>query len=644
MAAVEVPPVQAEANGNHAKANGNTEHVDETAEQTEQTEQVEPEQPKEHRLYFVRIPRPTFDDSVLKKLETELSACFTKLKAINSKAQVKRGEANELRKQLGVARSLRNGSSPEFEEKMTRLKQLREMRKSILDKISEHKQGRQGLECRSEQELDDKIAEMEHSIQLGEISLAEEKATVRNIAKLKSQREKIRELEGQQEGLAQMEAEARKIKAVIDEVDSEMNILRGERDQAKDIIDELSLKLQAVNAVLGDYDAERQDLEATKREIQDQLKATRDEIDTHMFEYRANRKLSLQLRDLVAEGKLEEAQAMAEQQTEAHLSKILRDAAYRKEYFKLWSEQRKYLVSELLPNSGAVEPRAAPAAAGKGKGGKRTDKPAAPLVPQGAAKAQAIIAAALAEAELAVAAKRKEEPAPVPEPDSEEHSEEPAVEAEPAVRTVPGATDEMSAVAKAPKHSKPAFDFAKAMSEMPEVHDYEYIMPPTAPKDTEQLSAAELKVKIREEQRQKAAEAEARKKRRQEQLAKKQALAKQKAAEQAAAAATATNTAPVPVSRVAVLAAEEVEGASGTDVDAESGTEQQVSAQPKPKQRVNKHLPARANKQLAAAAKKPVVKKPVKVQKWYQQYATELAVAGVCLLMLILLILYFTTN
>jgi hypothetical protein len=34
-----------------------------------------------------------------------------------------------------VARSLRNGSSPEFDEKMTRLKQLREMRKAILDKV-----------------------------------------------------------------------------------------------------------------------------------------------------------------------------------------------------------------------------------------------------------------------------------------------------------------------------------------------------------------------------------------------------------------------------------------------------------------------------------------------------------------------------
>lgn len=46
------------------------------------------------------------------------------------------GEANELRKQLTLARSLRNGSSPDFDEKMTRLKQLREMRKGYLDKIA----------------------------------------------------------------------------------------------------------------------------------------------------------------------------------------------------------------------------------------------------------------------------------------------------------------------------------------------------------------------------------------------------------------------------------------------------------------------------------------------------------------------------
>lgn len=57
-----------------------------------------------------------------------------------------------------------------------------------------------------------------------------------------------------------------------------------------------------------------QDIEATKKEVQDQLKVLREENDEAMFEFRANRKLGVQLRDLVAEGKVKEAQKMAEEQ------------------------------------------------------------------------------------------------------------------------------------------------------------------------------------------------------------------------------------------------------------------------------------------------------------------------------------------
>jgi hypothetical protein len=53
----------------------------------------QPEQPEpvSRGIYFVRVPRPTLADSgAINKLETELSACFTKLKAINNKFQVKK--------------------------------------------------------------------------------------------------------------------------------------------------------------------------------------------------------------------------------------------------------------------------------------------------------------------------------------------------------------------------------------------------------------------------------------------------------------------------------------------------------------------------------------------------------------------------
>jgi hypothetical protein len=55
-------------------------------------------------------------------------------------------------------------------------------------------------------------------------------------------------------------------------------------------------------------------MEATKKEVQDKLKALRQENDEAMFEFRANRKLGVQLRDLVTEGKVEEAQKLAAEQ------------------------------------------------------------------------------------------------------------------------------------------------------------------------------------------------------------------------------------------------------------------------------------------------------------------------------------------
>jgi hypothetical protein len=57
-----------------------------------EAKQEEQPEPVSRGIYFVRVPRPALDDNshTITKLETELSACFTKLKAINNKFQVKK--------------------------------------------------------------------------------------------------------------------------------------------------------------------------------------------------------------------------------------------------------------------------------------------------------------------------------------------------------------------------------------------------------------------------------------------------------------------------------------------------------------------------------------------------------------------------
>lgn len=84
-----------------------------------------------------------------------------------------------------------------------------------------------------------------------------------------------------------------------------------------------------MSAALACASHHHQDLEITKREIQGQLSSLRGQIDNHMSEWQANRKLRLQLRDLVTEGKVQEAQAIAEQQVESYITKLLTDSSFR---------------------------------------------------------------------------------------------------------------------------------------------------------------------------------------------------------------------------------------------------------------------------------------------------------------------------
>jgi hypothetical protein len=65
-----------------------------------------------------------------------------------------------------------------------------------------------------------------------------------------------------------------------------------------------------------------------------------------------------------------------------------------------------------------------------------------------------------------------------------------------AVRIVPGASEEWAAAPKPKAHKSMHHDYARQMAEMPEVPDYEYIMPVVAKKTEEQLSAAEVKVSL----------------------------------------------------------------------------------------------------------------------------------------------------
>lgn len=127
--------------------------------------------------------------------------------------------------------------------------------------------------------------------------------------------------------------------------------------------------------------------------------------------YRENRKFSLQVRELLDRGEVDEARVMCEQQTGEWMTKLLRDSAAWGEYCDAVAHSRRQLVSELLPNSSvavmeaeakakaaaaadkAAADKAAPAdsaAAKKAAGAKAGAAKAAGPAPAAAAEAKAV--------------------------------------------------------------------------------------------------------------------------------------------------------------------------------------------------------------------------------------------------------------
>eukprot|EP00798_Chlamydomonas_sp_ICE-L_P014324 gene14324-20309_t len=372
--------------------------IESDAQNAEESAAEAPEAPA-RKLYFVRVPRPPVDNSSdkLKKLTEDFQGHVAKIKIINAKVQVKRDETRALRKQMQDARALKGESQPEFEEKLTRLKQLQELRKGYQNKMTEIKNALKGLDCKSEEELDAKINEMENRISHSQIELKEEKALVRQIATLRTQREQIKAYDTQKSSLTEMENESSKIKAVIAEMDGEFSILKGERDSAQKIIKDIYDKLVEVEAGMKVVEEAQAEAVAKKNDALEKLDKARDAANSGMKPYRENRAFSLQVRDMVAAGQVEEAFALCEAQTDNMMSILASDKAYRVTYEKLWSEQRRTPVAEILPGSCAT----ASTSKSKGPEGPRP-------VAQGAEKAKLLIADLLMQASKEVAVRKEE--------------------------------------------------------------------------------------------------------------------------------------------------------------------------------------------------------------------------------------------
>lgn len=581
---------------------------------------AEPEPETVTKLYFVRIPRPDVDETIIKKLQTDFQTQVNKIKVVNQKLQTKRSAVIELKKQLSMARSLKNGSQPEYQEKAQRLRQVKDLRKQYQSQSASIRDNLRGLECKTEEELEERIRECEARIAHEPMPLREEKLLVTQISKLKAQRGKVKEYGGQSSTLSDLQTEREKIGTVIKEMEEEFKILQTEREEAQRIIDDLQGKLKKAEEALQEDQDEQEQAVAEKNNILVQLDQARAGIESKMKDYRENRKFSLQIRDMVAAGQVENAQLLCFEQTDSIMSRYNTNTAFRKQYTELWAKQRRYAVSELLPSScqSSIEvPK--PKEQVKGKAAPKP-KPAAGIEGlTGGDKVKAVLAAVMQEASReaqAVARSRI--------PDEDDEDVEP-------VKPVPVVEKEVvKPIVPVKAVSRPPPD-APVKVELPELQDNFEL--PTAPKiaAAEQLSEEETKAKLREEQKRKAQEAEERKKKQAELAAKKKVKAEELKKKKEEEEKKKALKAPEPV---AVAVEEEVV----QEVVEEQ--KRQLPAQVESSSAAAPVVPAIVKVTKTAVAKRPKDDKlSKKIKKWLKQHTVELVVAAVILLLGLLFVL-----
>jgi len=391
-----------------------------------------------------------------------------------------------------------------------------------------------------------------------DLPLKEEKALVAAISKLGMSRERVRALDAQRAAVADLEGEAGRLRAVIGELESEFNVVKGERKQAQGIVAEVTGRLVVVEGALKEIDAEMAELEGTKGELQRSLDEARGEGGAPSAEWRENRKHSVRVRELVAAGSLSEAKALCDAQIAAVMAKLRGDAGYRAEYCRAWREQRRTPISPLLPHTGPADASASSGDVARLRGGAGPGGRKPPPVPQGEAKAKALIAAALSEAAAAAGGRRAAAAAPDGAPASA-----PAGKYQPPGRGAPIVGDSGPSAPVRP--AKPA-DLSKLLASLPTVaYDEGFVPASRAFAAAPAASAEEQAARVREENRRKMEEAEARKARNAEKKRARAAAAKAAPAP-AAPAAPALPAARAPAPRAASPEASDGDaGGSGAD-------------------------------------------------------------------------------
>ncbi|KAI5058819.1 hypothetical protein GOP47_0026989 [Adiantum capillus-veneris] len=286
---------------------------------------------RQRTVYLIRIPR-SVDEKLrneIKSAEVRLEQTIKKRDVHKAALQVKKNAKMDLLEKLKPIREKERACREALQGKRMELEPF----SAALTKFRSAQNRGQDI-CSSEEELNDKIAEIQFRIQHESIPLKEEKLLLREIKQLESTRSQVCANSALQAELMENLGPKEEIQDQAKFLRQDLDTIRKEHRQAWAEYDALDREINKLNEAIEELrqqyekaNAAQQDAYVAVRELKRQENSKNDPFYQNKRDVQA-------VRDLAAQKKVEEVEEICTKQVEDFMTIWNKDSKFRAEYVK----------------------------------------------------------------------------------------------------------------------------------------------------------------------------------------------------------------------------------------------------------------------------------------------------------------------
>eukprot|EP00210_Caulerpa_lentillifera_P003620 g3455.t1 len=291
-------------------------------------------------LYFVRVPKPDFDSEAEDQLQKEFEKHLNQAKKLSAIREEKIAKKLEARKNTNKAWECLKEAKSRVYEKRDALKPYRDQSAEARKAKSALNDSKRGLAVSTEKQLNQLIRDLTFRLEHETISLAEEKSIAKQLTTLEASRPRVRRLEAENAAFHEQISQQNLSPTDKAHLEKELKELRSEQEVYGKMHQELKAIEEELNEEIMKTSQELKLVVAKKNSWYTKLSTVRDKRKEAKSKFQKNRDFSNSIRDLVREGRIQEAQYLCSEQTNTFMTLLMTNEEYKEEYMHLWEGKR----------------------------------------------------------------------------------------------------------------------------------------------------------------------------------------------------------------------------------------------------------------------------------------------------------------